>query len=175
MPAFAPAAAGIEQKPAAIAVHVQGKPGARPTATPVPDRHLEQIHALTAGYAQNFWIGALVRNRSELVGVRDEWVPLPRFRPAWSGPVVPPLVDVRVAMVLENTEVPVQPDVDAGRLDQLGFVRVELDPPGSISALMPRSERSTLATYRFRYDVWANTAQARPAASTTKPCSYARV
>jgi hypothetical protein len=25
---------------------------------------------------------------------------------------------------------------------------------------MSRSERSTLATYRVRYDVWANTAQA---------------
>jgi hypothetical protein len=39
-------------------------------------------------------------------------------------------VDVRVAVVLEDAEVPVQPDVDAGRLDQLGLVRVELDPPG---------------------------------------------
>ena len=39
-------------------------------------------------------------------------------------------VDVRVAMVLEDAEVAVQPDVDAGRLDQFGFVRVELDPPG---------------------------------------------
>jgi hypothetical protein len=78
-------------------------------------------------------------------------------------------------MVLEDAELPVQPDVDAGGLDQLGFVRIELDRPDSISVLMPRSERSTLATYRFRYDVWANTAQARPAASTTKPCSYARV
>jgi len=35
------------------------KPGARSTGTPVPDRHLERIHALTAGYAQKFWIGAL--------------------------------------------------------------------------------------------------------------------
>src|SRR5260370_40436356 len=34
-----------------------------------------------------------------------------------------------------------------------------LTRPDSISALMSRSERSTLATYRVRYDVWANTAQ----------------
>ena len=34
-----------------------------------------------------------------------------------------------------------------------------LTRPDSISALMSRSERSTLATYRFRYDVWANTVQ----------------
>src|SRR6516164_3975156 len=39
-------------------------------------------------------------------------------------------VDVRVAVVLEHPEVPVQPDVDAGRLDQFGIVGVELDPPG---------------------------------------------
>ena len=34
-----------------------------------------------------------------------------------------------------------------------------LTRPDSISDLMSRSERSALATYRFRYDVWANTAQ----------------
>ena len=39
-------------------------------------------------------------------------------------------VDVRVAVVLEDPEVPVQPDVNAGRLDQFGIVRIELDPPG---------------------------------------------
>src|ERR1022692_2286226 len=37
-------------------------------------------------------------------------------------------VDVRVAVILEDPEVPVQPDVDAGRLDQLRRVRIELDP-----------------------------------------------
>jgi hypothetical protein len=39
-------------------------------------------------------------------------------------------VDVRVAVVLEHAEVAVQPHVDAGRLDQPGIVRVELDPAG---------------------------------------------
>ena len=39
-------------------------------------------------------------------------------------------VDVRVPMVLEDPEVPVQPDIDAGRLDEFGLVRIELDPPG---------------------------------------------
>src|SRR6202043_195671 len=38
-----------------------------------------------------------------------------------------------------------------------------LTRPDSISALMSRSERSTLATYRVRYDIEANTAQAGPA------------
>jgi hypothetical protein len=38
-----------------------------------------------------------------------------------------------------------------------------LTRPDSISALMSRSESSTLATYRVRYDIEANTAQARPA------------
>jgi hypothetical protein len=37
---------------------------------------------------------------------------------------------------------------------------------------MSRSERSTLATYRVRYDVWANTAQA---GSPETQCRYARV
>ena len=37
-------------------------------------------------------------------------------------------VDVRVAVVLEDPEVPVHPDVDAGRLDQSGIVRIEFDP-----------------------------------------------
>src|SRR5580692_1775577 len=39
-------------------------------------------------------------------------------------------VYVWIAVVLEDSEVPVQPDVDAGRLDQLRLVRVELDPAG---------------------------------------------
>ena len=39
-------------------------------------------------------------------------------------------VDVRVAVILEDPEVPVQPDIDAGRLDEFGIVRVELDPSG---------------------------------------------
>jgi hypothetical protein len=34
-----------------------------------------------------------------------------------------------------------------------------LTRPDSISALMSRSERSTVATYRFRYDVRANAAR----------------
>ena len=38
-------------------------------------------------------------------------------------------VDVRVAMVLEHPEVAVQPDVDAGWLDEVWRVRVELHPP----------------------------------------------
>jgi hypothetical protein len=38
-------------------------------------------------------------------------------------------------------DVPVQPDVDAGRLDQLGFLRVGFVRPDSVSALMSRSER----------------------------------
>jgi len=33
-------------------------------------------------------------------------------------------------MVLEDPEVAVQPDIDAGRLDQLGFARIELDSAG---------------------------------------------
>jgi hypothetical protein len=33
-------------------------------------------------------------------------------------------------MVLEHPEVAVQPDVDAGRLDEIWRVRVELHPPG---------------------------------------------
>ena len=39
-------------------------------------------------------------------------------------------IDVWIPMILEDPEVPVDPDVDAGRLDQLWFVRVELDPAG---------------------------------------------
>src|SRR5580658_2772625 len=39
-------------------------------------------------------------------------------------------VYVRVAVVLEDPEVPVQPDIDAGGLDQVGLIRVELDPAG---------------------------------------------
>ena len=62
-------------------------------------------------------------------------------------------VDVRVPVILEDPEVPVHPDVDAGRLDQLGQERIELDPPDSTSVLMSRSESSTLATYPVRYYV----------------------
>src|ERR1700751_2350371 len=40
-------------------------------------------------------------------------------------------VDVRVAVVLEHAEKAVQPDVDAGRLDELRGVGVELHPPGT--------------------------------------------
>src|ERR1700733_14542114 len=50
-----------------------------------------------------------------------------------------------------------------------------LTRPDSIWALMSRSERSTLATYRFRYDVWANTAQLPPGRERYRPCSCARV
>src|SRR5882724_3882263 len=48
-----------------------------------------------------------------------------------------------------------------------------LTRPDSISDLMSRSERSTLATYRFRYDVWANTVQlaARRNAEGPRGCS----
>src|SRR6267154_2402782 len=37
---------------------------------------------------------------------------------------------MRVAVVLEDPEVAVQAHVDAGRLDQLGTVRIEPDPAG---------------------------------------------
>ena len=39
-----------------------------------------------------------------------------------------------------------------------GLYGSSLTRPDSISFLMSRSESSTLATYRVRYDVWANTA-----------------
>ena len=39
-------------------------------------------------------------------------------------------VDVRVAVVLEDPEVAVDAHVDARRLDHLGIVRLERDPPG---------------------------------------------
>src|SRR5579863_4039814 len=45
--------------------------------------------------------------------------------------------------------------------------------PDPISALMSRSDRSTRATYPFRYDVWASTARLpRPAGSSdARGCS----
>src|SRR6185369_11823735 len=48
-----------------------------------------------------------------------------------------------------------------------------LTRPDSISDLMSRSERSTLATYPFRYDVWANTVQlaSRRSAAGPRGCS----
>ena len=39
-------------------------------------------------------------------------------------------VDVRIAVVLEDPEVPIEPYVEARRLDHLRVVRLELDPPG---------------------------------------------
>jgi hypothetical protein len=43
-----------------------------------------------------------------------------------------------------------------------------LTRPDSISALMSRSERSTLATYRFRYDVGANAARSAPSSGLAR-------
>src|SRR5581483_2740858 len=39
-------------------------------------------------------------------------------------------IDMRVAVVLENPEVPIQSYIDTRWLDQFGSIRIELDPPG---------------------------------------------
>ena len=51
-------------------------------------------------------------------------------------------VDMGVQVVVEDPEPPVEADVDAGRLDQLGVERLELSWPLLISATRSRSESS---------------------------------
>jgi hypothetical protein len=58
LPAFPPAAADIEQKPAAVTAHVQRKRCQADRYTGPRADIFNVIPALTAGYAQNFWIGA---------------------------------------------------------------------------------------------------------------------
>jgi hypothetical protein len=70
------------------------------------------------------------RRQDELVGLQDEGVLALGFDQPGQVGLFDGEVDVRVAVVLEDAEVPVQPEVDAGGLDQLRFVRVELDPAG---------------------------------------------
>ena len=120
----------------------------------------------------DYFIG---RGEYELVGMQDERILAFRLDQPGQVRLLDRGVDVRVAVVLEDPEVPVQPDVDAGRLDQLGFIRVEFDPPGLDLGPDVTIERSTLATYPVRYDVWANTAQAGSVTATTDNCRCARV
>src|SRR6516162_7456346 len=83
--------------------------------------------------------GDVVRQRDDFVGggedkltrVQDEGLLAVGLDQACQVWLLYRRVDVRVAVVLEHPEVPVQPDVDAGRLDELRCVRVELHPPGT--------------------------------------------
>ena len=83
--------------------------------------------------------GDVVRQRNDFVrggedkltGVQDEGLLAVGLDQAGQVWLLYRRVDVRLAVVLEHSEVPVQPYVDAGRLDKLRCVRVELHPPGT--------------------------------------------
>src|SRR6476620_6259236 len=70
------------------------------------------------------------RPEDELARVQDERLVTLRLDLAGQLGLVGGRVDVGVAMVLEDPEEPVEPDVDAGRLQHLRVPRIERDPAG---------------------------------------------
>ena len=53
-----------------------------------------------------------------------------------------------IPVVLEDAEVPIEADINAGRLHQVDGVRLEPMRPASTSALMSRSESNMPGRYR---------------------------
>ena len=113
--------------------HVPGEPGIDPARRGVGEQ-AEPAQARLALEAPGYVIGKRDdlegRRQHELARVQDERVlAIGLDQPGQVG-LLHRGVDVRVAVVLEHPEVPVQADVDAGRLDEFGIVGVELDPAG---------------------------------------------
>ena len=65
----------------------------------------------------------------ELTRMQDERLPLSHLDRRGQLVLLDRRIDVRVQVVVEDAEPPVQPDVDAGRLDQGRLERVELELP----------------------------------------------
>ena len=68
--------------------------------------------------------------QDELTGVQDEGLVGPDVDQMGQPLLVGGRVDDRVAVVVEETEPAVQAHIDGGRLNHLGVVGVEDDPPG---------------------------------------------
>ena len=104
-----------------------------------------------------------VEPEHELARVQDERLVALRLDLAGQVGLVRGRVDVRVAVVLEDPEEPVQPDVDATTAaSSPGPTGSRRSGPASISARMSRSDSSTRAPYR-------RPTRAGPAAARRRP------
>ena len=113
--------------------HVAGEAGVDPARGGVREQPQAAKGALALQASRD-----VIRQRHHLVGGRqhelprmqDERVVSRRLHQPRKVGLLDGRVDVRIAVILEDPEVPVHPHVDAGGLDQLRAVRVELHAPG---------------------------------------------
>ena len=95
-----------------------------------PSRPSDDLPSSRAATSSGSVTTSYVDAEHELARVQDERLVAVRLdQPGQVGLLVG-RVDVRVPVVLEDPEEPVEADVDAGRLDHRRVVRVEADPAG---------------------------------------------